>query len=272
MEYAGHVPGRYTRQNERKVGGARMTQGFISIGELAARAGISVRTLRHYDAIGLLAPAKVTQAGYRLYDGAAVSKLEQILYFRELGFALEEIRRIMDSPGYDAAEAMKRQRTLLAMQRERIDGMIARLDEAMAGMGAPRMEVFDMSEIEKAKRQYADEAKERWGSTAAYQESEKRTAQYTKADWQSVQSGMERLFAQFAAVRNLDPADERVQRLVKDWQQYISDHMYTCTDEILLGLGQMYVADERFKANIDRCGEGTAACMSRAIAAYLAKR
>lgn len=249
-----------------------MIHGFINIGEMAKRAGVSVRTLRHYDAVGLLKPSCITQAGYRLYDQAALARMEQILYFRELGFALDEIKSMMQSPDYDASEAMQRQKKLLEMQRLRIDAMIGRLDEAIMGMGAPRLEVFDMSEIEKAKRQYADEAKERWGSTAAYQESEKRTAQYTKADWQSVQSGMERLFAQFAAVRDLDPADERVQRLVKDWQQYISDHMYTCTDEILLGLGQMYVADERFKANIDRCGEGTAACMSRAIAAYLAKR
>ncbi len=249
-----------------------MIHGFINIGEMAKRAGVSVRTLRHYDAVGLLKPSCITQAGYRLYDQAALARLEQILYFRELGFALDEIKSMMQSPDYDASEAMQRQKKLLEMQRLRIDAMIGRLDEAIMGMGAPRLEVFDMSEIEKAKRQYADEAKERWGSTTAYQESEKRTAQYTKADWQSVQSGMERLFSQFAAVRDLDPADERVQRLVKDWQQYISDHMYTCTDEILLGLGQMYVADERFKANIDRCGEGTAACMSRAIAAYLAKR
>ena len=249
-----------------------MTQSFIGIGELAARAGVSVRTLRHYDAIGLLAPAKVTQVGYRLYDEAAVAKLEQILYFRELGFALDEIRRIMSSVDYDAAEAMKRQRALLAMQRERIDRMIARLDEAMAGMGAPRMEVFDMSEYEKAKKQYAEEAKQRWGKTDAYCESEKRTAGYSKGDWQNVLGGMKQIFDQFAAVCDLPSDDARVLALVETWKQYITDHMYTCTDEILAGLGQMYTCDERFKANIDRSGEGTADCMSRAIKAYLAKK
>lgn len=249
-----------------------MIHGFISIGEMARRAGVSVRTLRHYDAIGLLAPSRITQAGYRLYDQAALARLEQILYFRELGFTLEEVKAMMRSPDYDAREAMQRQKKLLEMQRLRIDAMISRLDEAIMGMGSPRPEVFDMSEIEKMKRQYADEAKARWGSTAAYQESEKRTAQYGKADWQEIQSGMEQMFAQFAAVRDLEPQDARVQTLVKDWQQYITDHMYTCTDEILAGLGQMYVCDERFKANIDRCGEGTAACMSRAIAHYTAKR
>ena len=249
-----------------------MTQGFIGIGELAARAGVSVRTLRHYGAIGLLAPAKVTQAGYRFYDEAAMARLEQILYFKELGFALDEIGEIMTSPMYDAAEAMKKQRALLEMQRVRIDHMIARLDEALEGMSAPRMEVFDMSEYEKAKKQYAKEAKERWGNTDAYRESEKRTAGYSKGDWQNILGGMMQIFDQFAAVRDLPSDDARVLALVEGWKQYITDHMYTCTDEILAGLGQMYTCDERFKANIDRSGEGTADCMSRAIEAYLAKK
>ena len=242
------------------------------IGEMARCAGVSVRTLRHYDAIGLLVPSETTQAGYRLYDEAAMARLEQILYFRELGFALEEIRAIMASPAYDAQEAMRRQKDLLLMQKKRIEAMLARLDEAIDGMGSPRTEVFDMSEIEKAKKQYADETKARWGNTQAYAESEKRTAKYSKADWHQIQSGMTRLFDAFAAVRDLDPEDARVQALVKDWQQYITDHFYACTDEILAGLGQMYVCDERFKANIDQSGEGTAACMSRAIEVYLAKR
>lgn len=249
-----------------------MAENRWQIGEMARRAGVSVRTLRHYDAVGLLAPCEVTQSGYRLYDAAAMARLEQILYFRELGFSLEEIREIMSSPAYEAREAMQRQKELLEMQRKRIDAMIARLDEAMAGMGEPDMEVFDMSEIEKAKKQYAGEAKVRWGETDAYRQSEQRTAKYGKADWQRIQAGMTQLFEGFAAVRDLPAEDERVQALVRDWQQYITDHFYACTDEILAGLGQMYVCDERFRANIDQSGEGTAACMSRAIAAYCAAR
>ena len=242
------------------------------IGELAKRAGVSVRTLRHYDAIGLLSPRETTQAGYRLYDEKALMQLEQILYFRELGFALEEIRAIMGSPADDAREAMKRQRELLEMQKSRINAMIARLDEAIAGYGTPKTEVFDMSEIEKAKKQYAEEAKQRWGHTDAYRESEKRTAHYSKGDWQNVLDGMTQIFAQFASVRDLPSDDARVIALVEAWKQYITDHMYACTDEILAGLGQMYTCDERFKANIDRSGEGTAECMARAIEAYLAKK
>ncbi len=252
--------------------GVPMAEKKWQIGEMARHAGVSVRTLRHYDAIGLLSPSEVMASGYRLYDAAAVARLEQILYFRELGFALEEIKAIMSSPSYDARAAMRRHRALLQMQRSRIDRMIERLDEAIEGKGAPRMEVFGMSEIERAKKAYADEVKTRWGATDAYAESEQRTAKYGKADWQHIQEGMTQLFDAFAAVRDRAPEDECVQVLVKDWQQYITDHFYSCTDEILEGLGKMYVCDERFKKNIDRSGEGTAACMSRAIAVYLAKR
>ena len=135
-----------------------------------------MRTLRHYDAIGLLAPSETTQAGYRLYDDKALARLEQILYFRELGFALEEIAAMVNHPDYDATDAMRRQRELLCMQRTRLDAMIERLDEAIGGMGTPRPEVLDMSEIERIKKQYADEAKARWGGTDAYAQSEKKTA------------------------------------------------------------------------------------------------
>ena len=242
------------------------------IGQAAARAGVSVRTLHHYDAIGLLKPSEITQAGYRLYDETAMARLEQILFFRELGFPLEQIREIMTHPAYDAREAMGRQRALLEMQRARIDEMIARLDEALLGRGAPKPEVFHMKEIEQMKAQYAQEVKERWGKTTAYAQSRTRTDAYDEKDWARVQSGMEERMAAFADVRTLAPDDARVQALVRDWQQYITDHFYACTDEILEGLGQMYEADERFRENIDRHGEGTAACMARAIAASCAAR
>ena len=131
--------------------GVSMGKERWQIGEMARMAGVSIRTLHHYDAIGLLAPSDETEAGYRIYDGAAMARLEQILYFRELGFPLEEIREMMADPHFDAREAMIRQKALLEMRRNRIDAMLKRLEEAIAGRGAPNMEVFDMSEIEKMK-------------------------------------------------------------------------------------------------------------------------
>ena len=127
-----------------------------------------------------------------------------------------------------------------------------------------------MTEIEQARAQYAEEAKARWGATSAWQESEQRAAK--KQDWRDAQAGMEALMQAFAQVRDLPPEDERVQALVARWQAHITAHFYTCTDEILAGLGQMYTQDERFRQNIDRAGEGTAACMARAIAVHCASR
>ena len=242
------------------------------IGDAARRAEVSVRTLHHYDQIGLLHPSRVSDAGYRYYDERALLRLEQILFLRELDFPLEEIARMLDSPAYDAREAMRRQRTLLCMKRRRMDAIIDRLDRAIRGEGPAELEVFSMTEIEQKRAQYAEEAKARWGGTAAWQESEQRASAKGAQDWHDAQAGMDALMRAFAKVRDLSPEDERVQALVARWQAHITEHFYTCTDEILAGLGQMYMADERFRQNIDRAGEGTAACMARAIEVYCAAR
>ncbi len=241
---------------------------LLTVGEAAARAGVSIRTLHHYGDIGLLTPCHVSGAGYRLYGEKEMRKLERILFFRELEFSLEEIRVIMAHPGYDEREAMARQLALMKKKRERLDKLIMRLEKAANGEEDPRFEVFDMSEIESMKREYAQEAQQRWGGTQVYAQSEQKHAKYGKADYAAMQEEMNALFARFAAVRGLDAADAQVQALVKAWKAHITKWHYDCTDEILEGLGQMYVGDERFKKNIDRYGEGTAACMSEAIAAY----
>ena len=246
--------------------------GGYSIGEAARRAGVSVRTLRHYDQIGLLRPSRVTQAGYRVYDEDALLRLEQILFFRELGFPLGEIGRLMQNPAYDAREAMRRQRALLLAQRRRLDAMIGRLDRAMQGQGPAELEVFSMKEIEAMKAQYAEEARTRWGDTQAYAQSQAREAGYGKADWQRIQAGMDDLLRAFAQARDWPAQDARVQALVGQWQAYITDNFYACTDEILSGLGRMYVADERFTRHMDRFGEGTAACVARAIEVFCAQK
>lgn len=242
------------------------------IGEAAKRTGVSVRTLRHYDDIGLLSPSGETDAGYRLYDVPAMRRLEQILYFRELGFELGEIREMMDHPAYDEREALRRKRELLEIKRRQLDAVISRIDDALAEGAAELLEVMTMNDYEKTKKQYAEEVRQRWGSTDAYRESERREKGRTKEQGQAIADGMQDLMQVFADVRTLDPADARAQALVERWQAYITAHFYPCTDEILAGLGRMYTADERFMQNIDRCGEGTADFMSRAIAAYCAAR
>ena len=242
---------------------------LLTVGETAARAGVSIRTLRHYDAIGLLKPETVTPAGYRLYGEKEMRKLERILFFRELDFPLQEIQAILLNPGYDEQAAIARQLALMKKKRERLDLLILRLEGAADGENDPEFEVFDMKEIERMKNEYAQEVRQRWGKTKAYAQSEEKHAAYGKAEYASMQEEMDALMAQFAAVRGVNPADARVQALVESWKACITKWHYDCTDEILDGLGKMYVCDERFMANIDKHGEGTAKCMSDAIAAYI---
>lgn len=243
----------------------------MRIQEAARLAGVSERTLRYYDQIGLLPPQGVTQAGYRVYGEAELERLQEILFFRELGFPLAEIRKIMTSPGYDRRDALRRQRDMLILERNRLTGMIELTERALKGEKDMGFEAFDKSELEHRRGEYAQEVRERWGDTPEYAESARRTAGYGKGDWAQLQQGMADIFAQFAALRGQAPDSEAVQALVARWQAYISEHFYACSKDVLAGLGQMYTADERFMKSIDQAGEGTAALMSAAIAVYCAR-
>ncbi len=229
--------------------------------------GSSVRTLHHYDALGLVRPGAVSDAGYRLYDDAALARLQAVLFYRELGFALKDIRDILDAPGFDLTESLTKHRALLLLQRRRLNEMIAMVDNAIQGGTMPRKPVTK-ADIEALKQQYAQEARERWGHTAAFKESEKRNpTPQQEAD--AANAGQD-IFAAFAELVG-SPADApAVQMLVKRWQDHISAHYYPCTKEILAGLGEMYVADERFQKNLDEHGAGTAALMRDAIRVYCA--
>lgn len=231
-----------------------------TVKEVSKFTGVSVRTLHYYDAIGLLKPAKVTDAGYRLYDDAALARLQTILLYRELQFPLKTIREIISSGQFDAAEALSQQIRLLELQYNHLGNLITYAREIQKkGVKEMNFTVFDNKEIEK----YKSEVKERWGNTAAYQESETR-----KASDDAPQQMME-IFKRFAALRHLPPENEAVQALVHELQQHITDNYYTCTKDILCGLGELYVNDERFHHNIDlAAGEGTAAFASQAIAIF----
>ena len=242
----------------------------MKINEAARLAGVTERTLRYYDRIGLLRPSGMTEGGYRLYDEDALRRLQQILFFRELGFPLAQIREIMDSPGYDRDEALRRHRSLLVAERDRLNGLIDLAERTLKGESDMSFDAFDRSGIDRQRDAYAKEARERWGDTDAYAESEKRTAGYGKEQWAAIQQEADGIFAAFAALRGHAPDEPDVQALVARWQAHITRNYYACTKEILAGLGQMYTADERFMQNIDRAGAGTAQLMSDAIAAYCA--
>ncbi|MEZ4509211.1 MAG: MerR family transcriptional regulator [Eubacteriales bacterium] len=243
----------------------------LSIGSLSKLSGVSIRALHHYDQIGLLQPSEVAESGYRYYDDAAIERLWQILFYRELDFPLVEIGEILDSPSFDRNRALTEHRNLLTQKRERLDRLIELVSNAMKGEQNMEFKPFDTSEIDALREQYAEEAKARWGNTDAYRESTKRAAQWTEADKKRMEAESGEIFSGFAALVGTDPADERVQALVARWKTFISQSYYNCTNEILAGLGQMYIADERFTKNIDKFGSGTAKLMSDAIAVYCKK-
>ena len=233
-----------------------------TVKEVSRITGVSVRTLHHYDAIGLLRPTQVTESGYRLYDNAALQRLQTILFFRELEFPLQEIKDILDTPNFDPREALADQIHLLELRKQHLENLIAHARKIhKTGVIDLNFKPFDKHEMDA----YAAEAKAKWGKTEAYQEYEK------KSSGKDAQNGdaLMAIFAEIGAVRHLDPAAPEVQALVGKIQNHITAHFYNCTKPILAGLGQMYVADERFKANIDRAGgEGTAEFVSKAIDIY----
>lgn len=235
-----------------------------TVKEVSRLTGVSVRTLHHYDAIGLLHPAKVTGAGYRLYDDAALMRLQSILLLRELEFPLQQIREILDTPGFDQTQAIRDQIHILELKRNHLDRLIdhARQIE-QTGVIPLDFSVFDTTEQER----FAEEAKERWGNTAAYKEYEKKPKSkgFPNAD------ALMGIFAKFGTIRTAAPDSTEAQALAKELQDFITANYYTCTKEILASLGQMYTADDRFRKNIDAVGgEGTADFASKAIAIYCA--
>lgn len=234
-----------------------------TVHEVRELTGISVRTLHHYDAIGLLKPTEVTEAGYRLYGDEALRRLQVILMFRELQFPLKEIKAMLESPDFNMKEALAQQIRLLELQRKHIDRLITFAREIQEkGVQEMEFNAFQKSEYD----QYAEEVRERWGSTKAYEESMQKMKGKTAQETEAAAGKMMELFAEIGALRGCRPEDEKVQEKIRELQDFITENYYNCTDEILRGLGQMYVCDERMKRNIDKAGgEGTAEFVSRAI-------
>lgn len=234
-----------------------------TVKEVSALSGISIRTLHHYDAIGLLKPSAVTAAGYRLYDERALQRLHNILLLRQLQFPLKQIRQILDAPGYDPLPALEQQICLLELQRSHLDNLISHARQIQkTGVFTMDFSAFDTAEIDR----YAAQAKAKWGNTSAYQEFEQKTAGQTQAKMRSDGDTLMDIFAEFGQMRHLSPASPEAQALVSKLQSFINDHYYTCTKQILRGLGQMYVAGDSMTENIDRAGgPGTAEFASRAI-------
>ena len=237
---------------------------MMTIGELSALTHVSIRTLRHYDQIGLLKPSRVTEAGYRQYDESALQRLHTILLFRELEFPLADIARIVDAPGFDPIDALDRQITLLTMRREHIDNLII-LAKGMKLKGLNHMDfsAFDARKIDD----YTAQAKAAWGKTDAWKEYEQRgnTREQNKQSGDALMA----LIASFGQHRELDPASAEAQAMVQQLQDFITANFYTCTVPVLMGLADMYDGGGDFTANIDKAGgQGTAAFIAAAMRIY----
>ena len=237
----------------------------MQIKEFAISCGVSVRTLHYYDETGILKPSYVDKnTGYRYYDEASLLRMQEILFYRELDFSLKSIAEIISSPDYNKEKALAEQKKLLILKKKRLEKLISAIDGATKGVNI--MKAFDNSEFEK----YKAEAKERWGNTEAYGECSEKTKDYSNRQWSNVAEGLEIIMKDFSLSmkEGNTPDSADAQSLVKTLQEYITKTSYTCTNEILFGLGQMYVCDERFRSNIDKHGEGTAEFISKAIEAY----
>ena len=237
-----------------------------TVQQVSKLTGISVRTLHHYDQIGLLKPTKVTESGYRLYDETALKRLQAILFFRELEFPLKQIGESLDRPGFDFSSALADQIRLLELRSEQLQKLISHARQIQETGVIP----MDFSAFDRSKQaSYAAEAKKRWGSTDAYKEFEQKTAGQTQAQQNAAGDGLMTIFARMGTIRHTDPGSPEAQALIAQLQQYITDHYYTCTKQILRGLGQMYIAGDSMTENIDKAGgSGTAQFAHEAIEIY----
>jgi MerR family transcriptional regulator, thiopeptide resistance regulator len=246
------------------------TRRTYQVKDVARIAGISIRTLHHYDEIKLLVPKTRTRAGYRLYNDDDLLRLQQILIGRELGLSLEEIRRSLDDPRFDRKKALHAQKAQLQQRMSRAQEMVRAIDAALAvidGQGkggkVDLKEIFDGFDPAK----YEDEARERWGDTDSYKESMRRTRRYTKEDWKTIKAEQAAIYEDaFAALQSgKKPADVEVMDIAERHRLSIDRWYYPCSTDAHRGLAFLYESDSRFAENIDKHGEGLTVFLVAAI-------
>ncbi|WP_164670791.1 MerR family transcriptional regulator [Virgibacillus doumboii] len=240
----------------------------MKVKEVADLVGISVRTLHHYDEIGLLTPEETTESGYRIYSDHDLEALQQILFFKELGFPLKKIKEIINSPAFDREEALEMHRNMLLEKRHRLDQMIATVDKTIQHTkgeiemsNKEKFEGFDFSH-----NPYEQEARERWGDKAV-DESNAKINNMSKGEKKAFEDEFNAIYRDLAAIRHESPDSDVAQEGINEWYNFLN-RMGNYSLEAFKGLGQMYVDDERFTKNIDQFGEGLAVFMRDAMAVY----
>lgn len=234
-----------------------------TVKEMSRLSGVSVRTLHYYDEINLLTPSFIANNGYRYYDDKAFERLQEILLFRELEFPLKTIKEIVGNTAYDRDFALQEQIKLLEMKKAHLKKGIKHA-KSLQEKGDTYMNFEDFNKAELA--EFQAEAKKKWGKTAAFQEFDARTNQ---REFSQISSEMSHIMANFGYLKELSADNDKVQQQVEVLKNYISDHFYDCTKDILAGLEKMYTEDNRFSQFIDQSGgQGTAAFVAEAIAVY----
>jgi DNA-binding transcriptional MerR regulator len=255
-----------------------MDEQHLTVGRLAELAGVTVRTLHHYDEIGLVRPSGRTASGYRTYDASDVERLRQVLTYRRLGFGLREVAALLTDPSADAVAHLRRQRELLVAQREHVDALVAAIDkelEARAmGINLTPQEQLEVFGTAKPGGEWADEAERRWGETDAYQESQRRASAYSKEEWTRIRSEADGCVAAFAAAMRagLEAGSADAMDLAERHRQHICRYFYECGYPMHVGLADMYVGDERFTATYEGVEAGLAQYVHDAIHANAARQ
>ncbi|MGM8365515.1 MerR family transcriptional regulator [Virgibacillus sp. W0181] len=245
----------------------------LKIKEVADLVGISVRTLHHYDEIGLLKPEEITESGYRLYSDKNLETLQQVMFFKELDFPLKEIKEIINNPTFDRHEALQIHRKMLLKKRRRIDKMIRTIDKTTQNIkgdipmsNKEKFEGFDFSH-----NPYEKEARERWGDDTI-DKSNAKLVNMSKTEQTLMSDKVKEIFQKLADLRETSPSANKVQNVIKEWYDFLNSntgHHYSL--DAFKGLGEMYVDDERFTKNIDQFGNGLARFMRDAMGVYAEK-
>lgn len=242
-----------------------------TVKQAAEMAGISVRTLHHYDQIGLLHPASITAAGYRLYGEREMEKLQQILFFRELDFPLAQIREILHSPDFDQGKALQKHREMLLDRRERLDALIQNIDKTIKAnkeeiimKDEERFTGFGKKLIEENEARYGREIREKYGEEAV-QSSYEKVGKYSKEEWEAIQLEADGIYKSLAGKMGLPPGDERVQADIKRHYDHLNKYFSTYSKAAYAGLGEMYAEDERFRAFYEKYAPGMADYLREAI-------
>lgn len=241
-----------------------------TVSRLARMAGVSVRTLHHYDQIGLLEPSTRTEAGYRLYGEPELLRLQQILLFKELDMPLEEVRRILDDPGFDLVVALAQHRQALHRRMERLARLLKTIDRTIDRLTEDDMALTDQELYEgftpEQIERYQREAREMY-DPALVAESERRVKKMSRAQWQAVKAEGGAVTTALAALADREPGDAEVQALVARHHAWI-ENFYPCSAEVFRGLGELYVQHPEFRANYEKYRPGLADFLSAAMSYY----